>query len=223
MTYETLPLAATCAVTGVATNGEHLYPTNLTPDFELPVLLAQQPTDLPDPCEWIKWGRLRRSAEAQAWHYYCSDSKFETTLRNPDQLVKTGAKFAIEPNISTFEGDPLPVVLANLFRKRSVTRYWQDHGVQVAIDLNVCGLTREHLLEGVPTDHTFFGTKYQKTDLFGEPVGIDGLVEDYCLASDHVDAGLPLTFVVYGGGKKIQEFCNEQGWFWLPNATAGNR
>ena len=122
-------------------------------------------------------------------------------------------------NASSFEGDPLPVALANLFRKRCVTRYWQDHGVQVAIDLNVSGLTLDYLFEGVPKTHTFYATKYQVKDIDGFPVGIEGLDNDFQFANDHVDPDLPINSLVYGGGKKVQQHCENNGSIWLLNAN----
>ena len=219
MIYETIPLADTTTTTGVSTYGVHPLPVETTGAFDLPQLIGQQVTEVPSASEWKKWGRHKRSEQSQAWHFYCCDYRFESTLRNPDLLLHTGATFAVEVNVSTHEGDPMAVALAGLYRKRSVTQFWQQNGVTTAIDLNVSGIARELVFEGLPTNHNIFASKYQVKDLAGEPIGLDGLVEDYLLADSYVEADTPINFIVYGGGNKVSQFCSDHGWLWIPNAN----
>ena len=200
--------------------GDMIVPVGDSTDLDIPSLIAQGVEDTITPTSWTKWGRVNRNAEAEAWHFYCTDAKFETLLRDPLKLIETKATHAVEVNVSTFEEDPLPVALAGLFRRRCVSRIWQEAGVRVAVDLNVSGITRELVLEGVPKTHGLYATKYQKRDLDGEDMGIDQLLDDFLLADDHVDENVPFDFIVYGGGKKVIDLCDEYGWIHVPSVSA---
>ena len=215
---QSYPLSATATRPSDISYGSHLVPDCESTDLDIPVLLAQPAKDLPSSDEWKKWGRWRRDTQSRCWHYYCNDYRFESTLRNPELLLQAGGQYAVEVNVSTYKDDPFPVVVSGLFRKRSVSRWWQEHGVTVFVDLNVCGVARELVLDGVPQDHGYFASKYQSKDLDGEPLGLEGLAEDYALALDHCGQE-NFHFLCYGGSKKVQAFCEEQGWLWLPNAN----
>ena len=84
------------------------------------------------------------------------------------------------------------------------------------VELNVAGWTRELCFDGVPTNHELYATRYMKSDLSGEDAGLDLVYEDYAEVLDHVDDDADVLFAVYGGGKKISELCEENGWLWLP-------
>ena len=215
--FETMPLAATATDTAVSNYGEHPLPEDTrVSSMELPVLDGQSLITVPDGPQWNKWGRWKRSAASEAWHFYCVDSKFETLLRDPMKLADTGASCAVEVNISSFGDDPLPVALAGLYRKRCVSKIWQEQGVNVFIDLFVDGWTRELVLDGVPTDHCLYATKYAKADMSGSPLGIEAIAADFALAATHCSKPEQMVFAVYGGGKQISDLCRKNSWLWLP-------
>lgn len=215
--YDIFEVSASTSYSDTRDYGSHPAPLDYTEEFELPVLLAQKvPEAIPSGEEWLKWGRWRKQKTSPAWHFYASDVKFASLLRDPGLLTDTGAVFAAEVNCSSFEDDPLPVALAAMWRKRCISRFWQDQGVNVFIDLNVAGWSREVMFDGVPTDHELFCTRYMKTDLSGDQAGVDLLYEDYEAVVNHVDDDADVLFAVYGGGKKLGELCAENGWLWLP-------
>lgn len=218
MRTHAIPLAATNA--GASNSfGLHRIPAERgLNSWDLPQLIAQQGSFLP-PEAWNKWGRKGRAAQAAAWHFYVQDYKFESLLRDPRLLLRTGAEQAIECNVSTYGDDPLPVALAGLFRRRCVTQQWQMAGVKVAIDLNVCGHARDLLTVGVPTTHTLWATKWMLRDTTAVEMRWEALEDDYALARRHVDSSLAVEFLVYGGGQKVRAGCLERGWHWLPNAN----
>ena len=78
------------------------------------------------------------------------------------------------------------------------------------------GWTRELVLDGVPHDHCLYATKYCKTDLSGDEVGLRGLVDDFMLAADHCSNTDQMVFAVYGGGNRIAKICDENNWLHLP-------
>ena len=215
--YEMLPLAASATDPTAASYGEHIVPIGALAQFELPQLESQKcPELVPYAHDWVKWGRKNRAEEAAAWHFYTNDGRFETVLRAPELIVKTGAEIVTEVNVSTSSFDPFPVALAGLWRKRCVTRVLQDAGIKVCIDMNVEGIQRGLTLIGVPSTHELYSTKYQATNIEGDPVGIDGLYEDYQAVIDHTDESVAPFFVVYGGGKQVAKECEEHGWFHIP-------
>jgi hypothetical protein len=215
----TIPLHCTETNTNQRYYGNHPLPTGTDVTlYDIPCLLPQDCSPPPQE-EWMKWGRWKRSETATAWHFYTTDTKFVSILRDPFKLVQTGARFAVEPNVSSYEGDPLPVALAGLYRKRCVSRIWQEQGVNVFVDLNVSGIARDNCLDGISRDHYLYATKYMKTDLGGNQCGIDTLMEDYQMAAYHVEKPSEIKFLVYGGGKKIQSLAQEKGWLWLPNVN----
>ena len=217
MTYEEFPLSASHVDTAHCAYGTHKVPVDISGGgYELPSLKPQKVTmeELPAGINWLKWGRTGRATEAEAWHTYCADTKFETILRSPEKIVDTGARYAIEPDVSTYEGDPLPCALAGMWRRRCVARIWQNLGLKVAVNLNVNGWARALAFEGVPEGFNLFATKYQKHDLSGEPMGAPALYEDFEMAKSF--AGDDLVFIVYGGGKKVGQLCADEGWLWIP-------
>lgn len=223
MTTSTLdyPLSASATRPEICSYGSHKVPLDMTGSFDLPRLLPQQAdSHLPlSSVEFVKWGRKNRVEHAEAVHFYASDNKFENALRHPDQVIDVKPTYFIEPNISTDISDPLAVALSGLWRKRCVSRVLQDHGLRCIIDLNVTGLARGLVTEGVSREHTLWGTKYQVKDLSGNPVGIDGLIDDWELANEHVDPSLDFDFIVYGGGERIRQECELNNWIWIPNAN----
>lgn len=223
--YMEFPLEASSITAESASYGIHLVPLDAAGDYDLPLLLPQtvNPADLPAPDAWQKWGRVNRSSSAAAWHHYCTDAKFTTLLRDPKKLIDTGAKFTTEVNVSSYQLDPLPVTLAGLWRKRCVSRIWQDHGVAVAVDMHVSGLARELVFDGVDRNHNFFCTRYKARDLSGDYLGIEAVIDDYDLVLDFVGEDVKPTFVVYGVPASLTAECQERGWIVLPNAAPATK
>ena len=217
--YDEFSLEATETGTSLVAYGQHLVPLDLDGEFELPQLLAQtidSTDELPGRNSWEKWGRVNRSSQAEAWHHYASDAKFQTLLRDPDKLIATGAKYTAEINVSSFETDPFPVAVSQLFRKRCVTRVWQDAGIKTFIDLHVSGVTRLLVMDGVPREHGLFCTRYKKNDLNGDHLGFEAVVQDHDLVLDHISEDVDPVFVVYGVPDRYQADCEKRGWYWLP-------
>lgn len=209
--YNIIEIAASTAFGSQRDYGSHPVPITQTGEFALPELIAQPfPDYIPPISEFRKWGRWRQDKQSEAWIHYAADVKLSSLLRDPQMLVQSGAKITTEINCSSFSDDPLPVALPTLWRKRCISRCWQDQGIQVAIDLNVEGWTRKLVFEGVPTDHSLFATRFitQK--------GVKGLIDDFALITDHVQSGTKTLLLVYGGGKQIADLCAEYGWLHLP-------
>lgn len=223
--YPTLPLSASASDPDVVSYGDHPIVLDETSEFDIPSLIPQLvEDDLPGAEAFEKWGRKNRSENHEGvWHHYSADSKFETLLRDPNKLIDTGAIASVEVNVSTSAYDPFPVAIAGLWRKRCVSRIWQDAGLSVFVDVNVEGVARDLVFVGVPNDHCLYATKYQLNNIDGDPVGIDGLYDDWRIVRAHVTPLLDPLFVVYGGGKQIEDICNQEGWLYVPPAASKSR
>ena len=215
--YLAFPLEATEVSAETCAYGAHLVPLDLEGGYDLPQLIAQSATADELPTQWSKWGRVSRASQAEGWLHYATDAKFQSVLRAPEKLIETGARFTTEINVSSFIEDPMPVALSQLFRKRCSTRVFQDAGLKVFIDLHVDGITRALVMEGVPTDHTLFCTKYAKHNLDGEYLGIEAVLEDYDLARSHVDDSLDVLFAVYGAPRSAADEIKSRGWIDIPS------
>lgn len=177
-------------------------------EWGIPSLLPQAPlSGLPMPCE--RWGRFARgSFNGGTLHFYTDDARFETIWQTPEKIVDSQCKAILEPNVSTGDMTPRAFALWGIYRKRWISRYVQQFGVAVFIDLNVEPQFREMNMLGVPKGWTHYATR-------GYDTRFELLDADYKTACDHAD-GKPVVFVVVGGGKATHAKCREEGWIHVP-------
>jgi hypothetical protein len=198
---------------------EHLPSRNA---LDVPDLLDDnQPTELPK--RYVKWGQIgREQAFDGLIHFYTDDYKFKGLWERPWLIPQAKAPQAVEPNYSTFGKDPAPYHVLSTFYKRWLARYWQDHGVQVWVDLNVIGRSwTDYLFLGVPDTYLSYATRYQRADLSGEKCGVPHLEETYERIVQHVAPSLrdQIRFLVYGGGSAIRDLCTNRGWLYLQDSN----
>ena len=153
------------------------------------------------------WGSVsRRSRFRGTWHFYVDDEKFTALWSRPDTILKTKAVNAVEPNFSTDVQMAYPVVLYRIYQKRWLARFWQDHGMDIFVDLNVAD--NEHYnnlnLVGVPKGWRSYATVAHNSRL-------DLLVHQSQIAFEHAET-TDINFLVYGGGKKVASMCEENNW-----------
>jgi hypothetical protein len=190
--------------------------------FDVPDLLDDnQPTELPE--RYVKWGQIKREQLFDGLvHFYTDDYKFQGLWDRPWLIPQSKAPQAVEPNYSTFGKDPAPYHLLKTFYKRWLARYWQSHGVQIWVDLNVIGRTwTDYLFLGVPDTYLSYATRYQASDLSGEKCGVPHLEETFARIEQHVAPSLrdQIRFLVYGGGGSIKELCVKRGWLYLRDSN----
>ena len=190
-----------------------IWPTDNA--WGVPVLLPELQADAVE-FPVLPWGcQGQTRAMRGTWVFYVADSVFGVLWQNPAKVLPSGAPCLVEPNFSTSDQTPLVASLWTVFKRRWLARYWQSQGRRVFVDLNV-----HHSLL-VPRDET--GGKAPA--LLGVPEGWKAyatrahanrpemLVEEYGVARAHA-GGTPL-FLVYGGGKRVQELAREHGWVWV--------
>lgn len=218
---QTVPFSASETLAFTAANGSHeaVHEAHLA-DFDIPVLDPFEYDDEAGPIRFEKWARKGRNEQLDGIHFFTADYKFATVLRDPALVGATNPRLVIEPDTSSAEDDQFPVALAQLWRRRTFCALLQaQYGTAIAVNLNCVGWLRDLIFTGVPTDYPYFATRYQRTDLSGEPVGIDGVIEDHELVREHVGPDGAFQFFVYSGGRAVQQLCQERGWIHIPSPT----
>ncbi len=157
-----------------------------------------------------RWGRIARHGSTMpgTWHFYTEDYKFNSLWDKPNVLQETGCVNAVEPNISTNDQMPAAVALWGIYRKRWIARLWQSQGIRIFVDLNVDSAFADLNLLGVPVGWTSYATRaYDNNTAM--------LTCDHKRAITHAQTDA-ILFLVFGGGKAIQQYCKERGWHWIP-------
>jgi hypothetical protein len=174
----------------------------------IPMLLPQgNLSGVPMPCD--RWGRFARGAyNGGTLHFYTDDARFESIWKKPHKIVQSQCKAIFEPNVSTGKSTPVAVVLWGIYRKRWISRWSQQYGIFVFVDLNVEQEFAKMNLLGVPR-----GWKHYSTRGYDSRVGI--LDMDYERAVEHAGS-TDVLFVVVGGGKATHEKCISNGWVHIP-------
>lgn len=172
--------------------------------YDIPMLdLALQAKALHAPL--LGWGTIKRGKRINrgSFHFYADDYRFKSLWDKPEALIATECNCIIEPNLSVFPQTPLAVAIELTYKKRWLSRFWQSHGIEVWVDLNVA-YEHSHLnLLGVP-----IGWKSYATHGYSER--LEDLDYEYSLARER--AGVEPLFLVYGGGKAVADRCQERGW-----------
>lgn len=189
-----------------------VFPTNN--DFGIPVLRMDRMADFVD-CPVLKWGTIARSTpHGGTYHFYTDDYKFTGIWRSPERLLNSGSPSVIEVNYSTNDMMPKALVIAMTYKKRWLSRYWQEKGVRVFVDLGVSIEHAETNLIGVPDGWRAFATRvYMKDDPHGY------MLESHWNVAKRVRGNDDILFCVYGGNHIIREKCIEMGWVWLPEQS----
>lgn len=177
-------------------------------EFGIPCLLPQgELGGMPEPCE--RWGRYARgSSNPGSLHFYTDDARFETVWQKPKWIIESGVKAIVEPNVSTYPGQPLAIILWGIYRKRWLARWAQQYGVFVFVDLNVESMYQKYNLLGVPRGWKHYATRSYDT----MP---ETLIQDYECAIAHAGTS-DIVFAVFGGGQATRRICLERKWIHIP-------
>lgn len=176
-----------------------LYDSNN--EFDIPnLLLDNQAGHLELPLSpWGANSRLRK--DVSTYHFYVDDYRFEALFKDPIKLVTSGCKAIVEPNCSLHDQTPIAWGLQLLYKKRFLSRYLQECGIKVYVDLNVSHKFIEYNKMGIPKGYNAFFTR-----------GLDGWMEslnsDFKTAQEISGLESP-NLCVYGGGEEIKEFCRQ--------------
>nr|DAV93132.1 MAG TPA: ParB protein [Caudoviricetes sp.] len=176
-----------------------LYESNN--QFDIPnLLLEQQAGKLLLP--FAPWGadsRLRK--DVATYHFYVDDYRFEAIWKDPIKVLTSGVKALVEPNLSVYDTTPIAYGLQQIYKKRWISRYFQECGIKVYADLNVSVKFREYNKMGLPKGYNAFFTR-------GYAGRLEYLKGELEVAREVSGLQTP-NLLVYGGGDEIRDFCIE--------------
>lgn len=176
-----------------------LYESNN--QFDIPnLLLEQQAGKLLLP--FAPWGadsRLRK--DVATYHFYVDDYRFEAIWKDPIKVLTSGVKALVEPNLSVYDTTPIAYGLQQIYKKRWISRHFQECGIKVYADLNVSVKFREYNKMGLPKGYNAFFTR-------GYADRLEYLKGELEVAREVSGLQTP-NLLVYGGGDEIRDFCIE--------------
>lgn len=169
--------------------------------FEIPnLLLERQAGKLELPLSpWGANSRLRK--DVATYHFYVDDYRFEALFKDPINLLTSGVRAIVEPNCSLHDQTPIAWGLQLIYKKRWLSRYLQECGIDVYADLNVSHKFIEYNKMGIPKGYNAFATR-------GLTGWVESLKSDLQVAQEISGLERP-NLIVYGGGADIREFCQE--------------
>lgn len=161
--------------------------------------------------EWPKnigiWRKHKVSKPVDIWLFYCDDYKIEPIWRRPEKPARAPA--LSELNFSVFEDSPAALAIWNVYRKRYVSKIWQELGVKVWIDLCFPQNWGDLALVGVPDGWPRYSTR-------GFAARIGDLEQELRWARER--SGGKFQLLVYSGGKEVEYWCrNRQGVLYIPH------
>lgn len=158
------------------------------------------------------WGSIGRGRSmGGTWVFFTDDSRFAALVRNPLPVPQSRCKHCGELNLSLFDQSSPAEALWATYRKRCVSRAWQDRGLGILVDLNVPARHREVCMLGVPAGWRSFATR-------GYRERLDELVDELRFSREW--GGTSAVTLVYGGGKQVEQVCREHpGAVWIPDQT----
>jgi hypothetical protein len=144
------------------------------------------------------------------WHFYVDDEKFSQVWSRPEVLLKSKAIAAVEVNFSTHDQMPFAVGLHRIFMKRWLSRYWQEQGMPLWVDLNVADKFEIVNLHGVPVGWKAYATHAVDSRL-------DVLKRQIAVARVNAESE-DIRMLVYGGSTGVAKFCSDHQLVHIPDA-----
>lgn len=167
--------------------------------YDIPNLLIEQQAGkllLP----FAPWGadsRLRK--DVACYHFYVDDYRFEAIWKDPIKVLTSGCTALVEPNLSVYDTTPIAFGLQQIYKKRWISRYFQECGIKVYADLNVSVKFKEYNKMGIPKGYNAFFTR-------GYTGRLEYLKQELEVAKEISGLETP-NLLVYGGGDEIKRFC----------------
>lgn len=178
--------------------GDYLYPSDN--EYDIPCLLINGQAgylELP----FTPVGAGYKTSRAKTLHFYVDDYRFATIWENPAKIISNHLKQIVEVNYSLFHTTPIARGLERIYKKRWLSRYWQECGLLVYVDLNVSPKFYDLNRLGIPDGYNAFCTR-------GYRGKIDYLKAEHQIAREISGLDSP-NLIIYGGGKVIHDYCME--------------
>lgn len=178
--------------------------------YDIPVLsLPHLSAVLPFLPDFVTWGSRKRAGDCEAVHFYTDDKRFSVLESSPELIQETGAKTAIEVNYSLSDDMPAALVIASIWKKRTISRQWQKMGIEIIVDMNVSRKWLAWNLEGVPLGWKRFANRAYVNDL-------EHLNEAFNLACERAGTD-DIDYYVYGRAE-AKKLCEANNWHWIDSS-----
>jgi hypothetical protein len=173
-----------------------LYPSNNI--YDIPTLKMELMGTFPELPVKPYGADSRQKGGVGTYHFYVDDYRFEAIWKNPSNILQSDCTTIFEPNLSLFDTTPISYGLFLIYKKRWISRFFQEEGIKVYADLNVAKKFQEYNIMGIPDGYNAFCTR-------GYSGRLSYLIEELEIAKKISGLKEP-NFVIYGGGKEIKEF-----------------
>lgn len=178
------------------------------------LLLTHQCDRLLLPC--LPYRKMALKKHEGCLHFYVDDYRFDPSIWNdPDKIQQSKISAIIEPNYTLSLDSPISWVVWSTYKKRWLSRYWQQLGYRIIVDVNVPAEFYPIVLMGVPQGWRSFSSR-------GYSERTDSLLNEYEMCRKHAQRE-DIFFLVYGGGKTVLSLCRERGWAWLADEESRSR
>lgn len=185
------------------TNLRLVYPSSNEygiPDLVKPTASSTPPALVAPFAIWSS--ATRRKRVHGTFGFYADDRYFTRLWERPGMLTATQCAAAVEPNYSALADMPRAEAIWAVYRKRWLARHWQEHGVEIWVDLYLAHEHADIALMGVPSGWQRYATR-------GAESRVDELDTELAWAVEH-SAGQPYTLLVYAGGRQVESWCRSR-------------
>ena len=177
---------------------DRIYPSDNS--FDIPTLRIDMQPNAGLLLPFCGWGISRRIKQSVlTYHFYVDDYRFENLWLNPDIILKSSCREIVEPNFSVYDTTPVAFGLQQIYKKRWLSRYYQECGLKVYADLNVSSKFYEYNCLGIPDGYNAFATR-------GYSDQLEYLKQEIAIAQRISGFDKP-NMVVYGGGEAVRDIC----------------
>lgn len=178
--------------------GDRIYDS--ANEFDIPNLLIEEQAEKGLLLPFAPWGADTRAKKGiSTYHFYVEDYRFEAIWKDPTVVLKSGCEAIIEPNLSLFDTTPIAYGLQQIYKKRWISRFFQECGIKVYADLNVAQKFYQYNRLGLPDGYNAFATR-------GYADRQEYLKTEIQIAREISGKDNP-NMLVYGGGERIKEIC----------------
>lgn len=180
--------------------GDRLYASDN--EYGIPSLIMEgQPESsiLYPVCLWGHKGKYRNLVKT--YLFYLPDKSIKGLSKNPLKVILSGCEEVAELNFTVNDNTPPAIAIEATYQKRWISRNLQERGFKVWVDLNVSRRYADLNLMGVPKGYNGFITR-------GYEDRIQDIAFELSLAKQVSGLDHP-NMAVYGGGKKVQDFCEK--------------
>lgn len=177
-------------------------------EFDIPWLRQDYEADFLD-LPMNTWGaKPRSSPHLGTINFYTNDAKFNSVWKNPFLVVDSGCTTVCEVNYTVSLFTPKAILLDKIYKKRWLSRFFQENGIRIFVDMLMPTEHFYYSLLGVPKGWRAYSTRGYSTRLESLELTVD-------VCKNH-RGGNDIVMLVYGGGKNIRNFCAENGLIYIP-------